>query len=102
MTDLAQLRARIDAVDDAIVDLLARRFALCREVAEHKQKHGIPVVLPERIEAVKRRCAERAAARNVDPAFVSQLYDRIIGETCRVETEHQHGGVAGIRTSGAR
>ena len=50
MSDLARFRADIDDIDDRIVDLLARRFAISREVADHKLRHGIPIVLPERIE----------------------------------------------------
>lgn len=85
MSDLSQFREAIDHIDDEIVDLLARRFVLCREVAHHKLRHGIPVVLPERIEQVKSRCAERAERQGVDRAFVTALYSLIIDQTCETE-----------------
>jgi len=85
MSDLASLRTEIDGIDDRIVDLLARRFAICREVAEYKLRHGIAVVLPERIEQVKTRCADRAEAQGVDRAFTLDLYTRIIDQTCDTE-----------------
>ncbi len=85
MRDLTSLRTDIDSIDDQIVDLLARRFAICREVATYKLLHGIAVVLPERIEQVKARCAERAEFQGVDRAFVLALYTLIIDQTCETE-----------------
>lgn len=89
MSDLSRFRADIDAIDDQIVDLLARRFALVREVAHHKLRHGIPIVLPDRIEQVKSRCAERAALQGLDPAFVTALYAAIIDRSCDAERDAQ-------------
>jgi chorismate mutase-like protein len=85
MTDLGSFRSEIDRIDDQIVDLLARRFAICREVAAFKRRHAIPVVLPDRIEQVKARCTSRAAAQAVDPDFARALYTLIIDQTCRTE-----------------
>ena len=93
MSDLTQFRVIIDDIDDQIVDLLARRFALCQEVAGFKWRHQIPVVLPERIEQVKARCAERAERQGVDGALVTALYTLII--ECACQTERQiHAGLA--------
>jgi chorismate mutase len=91
MSDLTQFRADIDGIDDQIVDLLARRFAICREVAAYKLRHAIPVVLPERIEQVKRRCADRAEGQGVDRAFALALYALIIEQTCETERQVQGG-----------
>ena len=85
MSDLSHFRARIDRIDDQIVDLLAQRFAIGREVAEFKLRHDIPVVLPERITQVKQRCAERGAHQGLDSSFLLALYDRIIERTCDIE-----------------
>jgi chorismate mutase-like protein len=89
MRDLTSIRSDIDHIDDQIVDLLAQRFAMCRDVADYKLKHGIPVVLPERIAQVKSRCATRAEGKGVDPAFVAALYTLIIDRTCEAERAAQ-------------
>ena len=91
MSDLSSLRTDIDGIDDQIVDLLARRFAICRKVAEYKHRHNIAVVLPERIEQVKTRCADRAEPQGVDRAFIIDLYTRIIDQTCETERSVQSG-----------
>ena len=54
---LAALRAEIDSVDAELVRLFARRFKLVRTIGGEKAKRGIPVVVPERIQAVQARIA---------------------------------------------
>ncbi len=85
---LSPLRAEIDALDDAIVELLGRRFGVVRRVAAVKAAEGLPAVLPDRVAAVKRRAAALGAERGLDPAFVANLYQMIIDEACRLEEEH--------------
>lgn len=98
MTDLSAFRAEIDRIDDQIMDLLGRRFSICREVALYKHRHAIPVLLPDRIEQVKARCAARASVREVDPEFARALYALIIDQTCRTEQailDREAGRLAG-------
>ncbi len=78
-------RRRIDALDDEIVALLARRFDLVREVAELKAAHGIAVRIPERIEEVCARNADNGALKGVDPNFLRALYARIVEASCNLE-----------------
>jgi len=83
--DLTQLRHLIDDIDDRLLDLLVERIAVAERVAAFKRATGIAVRLPDRIEAVKARCAERGAAHGLDPAYVRDIWSRIIEETCRFE-----------------
>lgn len=85
MNHLTPFRSEIDRIDDQIIDLLAQRFQICRHVAQVKMQQGIAVRLPDRIEQVKQRCADRAAGLGVDHGFVFDLYGRIIEQTCRTE-----------------
>jgi 4-amino-4-deoxychorismate mutase len=87
MTELDNLRQEIDTIDEVVVAQLARRFAVVRKVAAYKGKHGIPAVLPERIDVVKSRCAALAATQDLDPELVRALYDLIIKAACRLEEE---------------
>ncbi len=94
MADLQDFRREIDAIDDQVVDLLARRAAAIRGVGAYKKRHGIPAYLPARVEAVLTRCAGRAAQRDLDPAFVRALYEAIVAEACRIEDEIIHAEAA--------
>jgi chorismate mutase-like protein len=87
MADLETLRREIEAIDDKLVAQLGQRFAVIRKVAAYKRERGIPAVLPDRIEAVKSRCAALAATHDLDDEFVRSLYDMIVGAACRLEED---------------
>ena len=78
-------REKIDRLDDQIIDLLAERLDIVREVAQLKIQNTIPAVLPERIEEVLGRCAQRAGEKNLDPEFVRAFYSALIDHCCELE-----------------
>jgi len=82
---LAALRNDIDAVDDELVRVLARRFALVEEIADIKAARGDPVVVPSRIEAVLARVEAHAKSLGLDPAVARRLWRAIIDEACALE-----------------
>ena len=84
---LDSLREEIDRIDDEIVDLLAQRFALLRDVAAYKRPRDIPVVIPERIDAVVERCASRGEQRGLSAQMMRDIYRRLIDEACLVEAK---------------
>src|SRR3712207_7085646 len=51
-SELGELRAGIDAVDEEIVRLLDRRGRLARRIGEIKQKNGLQAYAPARERAV--------------------------------------------------
>ena len=87
MSGLEGFRAEIDAVDSQIVEALAKRFEICQRVANFKKQHGIAMMQPERVEAVKQRRRELAMQYVLDGDFMVALYSVIIQETCRMEDE---------------
>jgi chorismate mutase-like protein len=84
---LAELRRRLDELDARLLDVLARRFDVCREVAAHKAEARIPMMQPGRVAEVKRRAVENGGSRGLDPGFMAALYDLVIAEACRIEDE---------------
>ncbi len=52
MTDLADIRNRIDAIDQELVALLNRRAELAREVGRAKAHSGAPIFVPHREQEV--------------------------------------------------
>ena len=75
---LAALREEIAALDDALIDILARRAALAAEIGEIKQRLGLPVMDPAREAEVVRRAAAAARNRGVDPELVRAVLWRVI------------------------
>ncbi|OSM99505.1 chorismate mutase [Lonsdalea populi] len=82
---LEPFRVQINELDDAIISLIAQRIDVCTQVAAYKRTHDIPMMQPGRLNAVKQRCAERAASHGLNPEFAIALYERIIDEACRLE-----------------
>lgn len=87
LRSIESLRAEIDGIDDQIVDLLARRFALAPAVVAYKHAHGLPAVIPARIDEVINRNVARASAKGVDGELVANLYRAIIAKYCELEEE---------------
>jgi len=82
---LETLRAELDQIDARLLDVLRERIECCVRIAEHKAEHGVPMMQPHRIGFVKARAAEYGEKHGISVEFLSQLYDLVIGETCRVE-----------------
>lgn len=85
---LEEHRRRIDHIDDRIIDLLAERMDVVRTVAKIKAENDIPAILPDRVEEVIARCAERGEAKNVSPELTRLLYTLIVDHCCAMEEEH--------------
>jgi chorismate mutase-like protein len=83
--DLAQLREQLDAVDETLLDLLRQRYALCREVAEYKRDRNLPMMAPERLDAVRRRASDFAVANGLEPEALAEIFELITAEACRLE-----------------
>ena len=85
--DLAELRARIGALDTEIVRLAAERFALVREVGETKRAQGLPVrSFAAEAEVIARY---RAAARQegVPEGLAERLALQLIAGSVQLQEE---------------
>ncbi|MDR2686818.1 MAG: chorismate mutase [Oscillospiraceae bacterium] len=82
---LDELRVEIDAVDDELAALLARRMALAARVAATKRETGAPVLQPAREKAILSRLGAGMEARYI-PALET-VYEAIF----RASREWQEG-----------
>lgn len=82
---LGAVRAEIEAVDATIVDALARRLALVREVRAVKQRAGQAVLDPAREADVVARVGARARAAGLPEDEVRALYWRIMAMARRAQ-----------------
>lgn len=84
---LKPYRARIDALDDKIVDMLVERAGIIAEVGHLKAREGIPAILQDRVDQVRERNAARAAEKGLDPDLVRALYTMLIQWSCDLEEQ---------------
>lgn len=92
---LAPFRGRLDEIDDQIARLLGERLDICREVALYKSKHGIPMMQPARVQAVRERYLRRGAEHDLPQYFSARLFELLIETTCRLEDELMAGAADG-------
>jgi chorismate mutase-like protein len=85
MADLAELRARIDQLDSALIAIVAERLAVCREVAAVKEGSDTPVIQPARVRDVVTTRRQQAIEAGIDADFAEQLFRVLLTETHRIE-----------------
>lgn len=82
MSSIEEKRARIDQIDDQIVDLFTKRMAVSREIAEYKKAQNLPLVDRSRERSIIARMTERVPSELRD--YTQILFDQII-QTSRTE-----------------
>ena len=75
---MAELRAEIDRIDAALVDLIAERITYIDRAAELKPGLGLPARIDDRVEEVVAKVRASAVARGVDPDLAEALWRRLI------------------------
>jgi 3-deoxy-7-phosphoheptulonate synthase len=80
-------RDRIDAVDEALVGLLAERAELALRLGRIKGAAGHPVYAPGREQAVLDH-VRALATGPLEPASIARLFEAIIAETRAAESRH--------------
>src|ERR1041384_2997042 len=84
---LEKLRHEIDTTDAQIIEMLGRRFSICKEIARLKKAQKIPMMQHGRVEAVKERCMKLGVQNGLNPTLVADIYTLIIAQSCLLETE---------------
>jgi chorismate mutase-like protein len=88
MSNLDGLRKQIDDIDAAIIELLAQRMEVCRDVATLKSQTNTAVIQPQRVREVLTSRRQWAIDNDVDPDFAEQLFRILLSETHRIEVAH--------------
>ena len=83
--ELDLLRARLDRIDESLLNNLRERIACCVDIADLKRQHSVPVMQPDRVRVVLQRTASFAAETGIDEDFLHRVYVLIIEEACRVQ-----------------
>ncbi len=102
LTNIEELRNRIDVIDDQLVRLLNVRVACAVEVGRLKHEAGLPIYQPERetqvLVKVKTSAAELAGPLTADA--VARIFERVIDEARRAERAASVRGDGGGPTLG--
>ncbi|XGI82933.1 chorismate mutase [Halorutilales archaeon Cl-col2-1] len=86
--DLDSLREEIEAVDEEIVETVARRTYIAESIAEVKMQEGREINDPEREEVVYDRVAEKAEALGIDPERTCEIFEILIEMSKEKQRSH--------------
>ncbi len=84
--DMSEVRAEIDRLDAALVDLLAERWTYVDRAWQLKRSPAEATV-PWRIQAVIDQVRERATEKGLPPSLAEALWRQIIGWGIQYEEE---------------
>ncbi len=90
MEQIKPFRDQIDALDDQIIDLLAQRMDIVRQIGIIKAKENIAAIQPDRVVEVRERNAQRGTLKGINPGLVRKIYNAIFDEAHEIEQ-----GIAG-------
>jgi chorismate mutase len=85
MDEIANLREKVDAVDDQILRDIAARVKLCRAIGDLKKHQSKPVHDVNRENEVFKRVKERALLLKVDPVIAERIYREIVNMCSSVQ-----------------
>ena len=81
--ELHQLRSQIDEMDSSLINLLAERFKLCREIGKFKKEHNMTVLQSDRYNEMLEKCAQQAKVCGIDTKFAARILEIIHEESVR-------------------
>lgn len=85
MQDLAKYREQINNVDEELLKLLAKRFAVVEAVGKYKKMHGMAVVDRFREEEIIQKLIKKAAEHNISEDLVQTIWRAIFEESYKKE-----------------
>ena len=84
---LNELREEINPIDKKIVDLIAKRISLVKEIAEIKKKNNLEIIDKNReIEIIKEK-QELARELNISQDLINRIFEEIIKNSVKIQKE---------------
>ncbi len=85
MDTLDDLRQKIDAIDEQLLTLFAKRFALAKHVGEYKKIHSLSIIDKKR-EVEKIKTLKKIGEKNdVSLSFIKKAWKIVFAETYKIE-----------------
>jgi chorismate mutase/prephenate dehydrogenase len=88
--DINQIRSKIDELDSQLVEILAKRSNLTRNVGLYKTLTGVPIYVPERENELLASRRKQAESLGVCPDLVEDLLRRIMRESYKSQQQQYH------------
>ena len=77
------LRSQIDELDNNLMELLARRLRICREIGTFKKEHNMTVLQAGRYNEILQKRGAQASLCGMDAEFAARIFELIHEESVR-------------------
>jgi chorismate mutase len=88
--NLSALRRQIDAIDEGLLELLAKRMRVSREIGVYKKEHNMPILQTPRYGEILDNRASRGTSLDLNPDFVRRILSEIHEESVRQQMIIMH------------
>ncbi len=89
---LAELREKIDKIDDLVIQKMAERMKIVEQIGNHKKDNSITILQVNRWDEILQKRTNYAKALNLNPEFTEKMLELIHGESIRKQTEIMNKG----------
>ena len=84
---IAQLRSQIDELDNQLMELLAKRMRICREIGQYKKEHNMTILQAARYNEILEKRGAQGTLCGMGSDFVIKVFENIHEESVRQQME---------------
>ena len=84
---ITMLRKQIDELDNQLMDLLAKRMRVCREIGQYKKEHNMTVLQTARYNEILEKRGAQGALCGMGAKFVKKIFEEVHEESVRQQIE---------------
>mgnify|MGYP006393090847 FL=1 len=84
---LSTLRKGIDEIDNELIDLLAKRMGISREIGAYKRDNGMTIVQTKRYSEILDKRAAQGVLKGIDAECIKKIFECIHEESVRQQVE---------------
>jgi chorismate mutase len=90
---LDRLRKQIDMIDDEIMNILASRMKIAREIGQYKKEHNMTILQSERWIEVLQKYLQRGEQNGLSPEFITRIIKSIHDESIEQQEKVMNGEI---------
>ena len=81
------LRSQIDEIDNQMMELLAKRMRICREIGTYKKEHNMTVLQASRYKEILEKRGAQGSLIGLSPESVAHIFEEIHQESVRQQLD---------------
>ncbi len=85
--NITALRHQIDDIDNGLIELLAKRMRISREIGQYKKEHGMTIVQTSRYAEILDKRGAQGSLCGIDANCTRQIFEAIHSESVRQQVE---------------